>query len=203
LAGAWASSDKSARKDGTFSREDVASRRCSPVRHRDTDSFKFCFESQARRHLRPDRLVALGVPDGPVRKELVEGRPVTLTDASMVDPEDVLGPPEGRKKLVITETTKFARPRSRWRSRPLFWTVTQPIARDYGHITAAEAAHWRLPTASATTFRSALRHYFFPNSNRLSRLFSSSSVFSRLALTAMIPVCAGTTSRYHGAETIA
>src|SRR3569832_620907 len=39
---------------------------CFPVRHRDTDSFGFCFESRARRHLRPDRLAALQVPDGPV-----------------------------------------------------------------------------------------------------------------------------------------
>jgi ribonuclease Z len=58
---------------------------CFPVRHRDTDSFGFSFESQARRHLRPDRLAALGVPDGPVRKELAEGRPVTLADGRAVD----------------------------------------------------------------------------------------------------------------------
>jgi ribonuclease Z len=45
---------------------------CFPVRHRDTDSFGFSFESQVRRHLRPDRLAALGVTDGPVRKELAE-----------------------------------------------------------------------------------------------------------------------------------
>src|SRR5579864_3670131 len=81
---------------------------CFPVRHRDTDSFGFTFESKARRHLRPDRLAALGVPDGPVRKELAEGRPVALADGRMVDPQEVLGPPDGRKKLVIVgdaETT--------------------------------------------------------------------------------------------------
>src|SRR3984957_7663657 len=53
---------------------------CFPVRHRETDSFGFSFESQARRHLRSDRLAALGIPDGPVRKGLAEGRPVTLED---------------------------------------------------------------------------------------------------------------------------
>jgi len=74
---------------------------CFPVRHRDTDIFGFSFESQVRRHLRPDRLAALRVPDGPVRKELAEGRPVTLADGRMLDPKEVLGPPEGRKKLVI------------------------------------------------------------------------------------------------------
>jgi ribonuclease Z len=119
---------------------------CFPVRHRDTDSFGFCFEIPARRHLRPDRLVALGVPDGPVRKELVEGRPVTLTDGRMVDPKDVLGPPE-RKKLVIvgdTETTESLPEHVRDADvlviEATFLDRDAAIARDYGHITAAEAA---------------------------------------------------------------
>jgi len=38
---------------------------CFRVRHRDTESFAFSFESQVRRHLLPDRLAALSVPDGP------------------------------------------------------------------------------------------------------------------------------------------
>jgi hypothetical protein len=81
---------------------------CFRVRHRDTESFAFSFESQVRRHLLPDRLSALGVPDGPVRKDLAEGRSVVLADGRTIDSEDVLGPPEGRKKLVVagdTETT--------------------------------------------------------------------------------------------------
>src|SRR5215475_2108447 len=42
---------------------------CFPVRHRETDSFGFSFESPARRHVRSDRLEALGVPEGPLRGE--------------------------------------------------------------------------------------------------------------------------------------
>jgi ribonuclease Z len=79
---------------------------CFPVRHRDTDSFGFAFQSPVRRHLRPERLLALSVPDGPVRKELAEGRPVTLADGRLIDADDVLGPPEGRKKLVVILTRK-------------------------------------------------------------------------------------------------
>jgi ribonuclease Z len=81
---------------------------CFHVRHRDTESFAFSFESQVRRHLLPDRLSALVVPDGPVRKDLAEGKPVVLADGRRIDFEDVLGPPEGRKKLVVVgdiETT--------------------------------------------------------------------------------------------------
>src|SRR5580692_2771993 len=74
---------------------------CFPVRHRDTDSFGFSFESKVRRHLRPDRLAALRVPDGPVRKALADGRPVTLEDGTTVHPDDVLGAPAKRQKLVV------------------------------------------------------------------------------------------------------
>jgi ribonuclease Z len=120
---------------------------CFPVPHRDTDSFGFSFESQARRHLRPDRLEALGVPDGPLRKELAEGKPVTLANGRTIDPEDVLGPPEGRKKLVIvgdTETTEglaeYVRDANVLVIEATFLDRDAAIARDYGHLTAAEAA---------------------------------------------------------------
>ena len=70
---------------------------CFPVRHRETDSFGFSFESRARRHLRPDRLEILGVPDGPLRGELAQGKQVTLANGRLIEPEDVLGLPERGK----------------------------------------------------------------------------------------------------------
>ncbi|MBR0695638.1 ribonuclease Z [Bradyrhizobium lablabi] len=120
---------------------------CFPVRHRDTDSFGFSFESHARRHLRSDRLASLGVPDGPVRKRLAQGRRVTLADGRTIDPEDVLGQPEGRKKLVIvgdTETTdglaEYVRDADVLVIEATFLSRDAVIARDYGHLTASEAA---------------------------------------------------------------
>jgi ribonuclease Z len=120
---------------------------CFPVRHRDTDSFGFSFQSSVRRHLRPERLSALSVPDGPVRKELAEGRPVTLADGRTIDADDVLGPPEGRKKLVVigdTETTEgldeHVRDADVLVIEATFLDRDAAIARDYGHLTAGEAA---------------------------------------------------------------
>jgi ribonuclease Z len=120
---------------------------CFPIRHRDTDSFGFCFESAARRHLQSDRLKALGVPDGPIRKGLAEGVPVILPDGRTVDPEDVLGPAESRRKLVVigdTETTDGLVDRVRDADvlviEATFLDRDAAIARDYGHLTAAEAA---------------------------------------------------------------
>jgi ribonuclease Z len=112
---------------------------CFPVRHRDTDSFGFAFESRARRHLRPDRLAALCVPAGPVRKELAEGRPATLADGRTIDPEAQeaghrgrcrnhrgIGRTGSRADVLVIEAT--------------FLDRDAAIARDYGHLTADEAA---------------------------------------------------------------
>src|ERR1700688_2992901 len=120
---------------------------CFRVRHRDTESFAFSFESQVRRHLLPDRLSALGVPDGPVRKDLAEGRSVVLPDGRTVDSEDVLGPPEGRKKLVVVgdaETTgglaEHVRDADLLVIEATFLERDAAMAFDYGHLTAAHAA---------------------------------------------------------------
>ncbi|CCD97228.1 Ribonuclease Z (RNase Z) (tRNase Z) (tRNA 3 endonuclease) [Bradyrhizobium sp. ORS 375] len=120
---------------------------CFPVRHRDTDSFGFAFVSPARRHLLPERLADLAVPDGPLRKTLAEGQSVTLDDGRIIKPDDVLGPLRGGKKLVIvgdTETTaglqEHVRDADLLVIEATFLQRDTAMARDYGHLTAAEAA---------------------------------------------------------------
>jgi ribonuclease Z len=120
---------------------------CFPVRHRDTDSFGFTFQSPSRRHLQPDRLAALGVPDGPLRGELAAGRAVVIEGDRRVDPEDVLGPPSGGKKLVVIGDTETTEGLSQYVAgadllviEATFLARDAATARDYGHLTAAEAA---------------------------------------------------------------
>ena len=120
---------------------------CFQVRHRDTDSYGFVLETPPRRHLRAEHLTSLGVPDGPVRKELAEGRSITLADGRTVAPEDVLGPPERGKKLVIigdTESTDELAEHVRGADllviEATFLERDAAMARDYGHLTAAQAA---------------------------------------------------------------
>lgn len=119
---------------------------CFPVRHRDTDSFGFVFQSPARRHLLSDRLTALGVPDGPMRGQLAAGRPVVIGGRA-IDPEDVLGPPSGGRKLVVigdTETTdglsKDVADADVLVIEATFLDRDASTARAYGHLTATEAA---------------------------------------------------------------
>ncbi len=120
---------------------------CFPVRHRNTDSFAFAFRSPPRRHLAADRLDALGVPDGPLRGELAAGRAVALADGRMIDPEQVLGPPGGGRTLVVigdVQTTVDLAAHVRGADvlviEATFLNRDAQIARDYGHLTAAEAA---------------------------------------------------------------
>jgi ribonuclease Z len=120
---------------------------CFPVRHRDTDSFGFSFQSPARRHLRPERLAEFGVPDGPIRGELAEGRPIVIEGGRTIDPEDVLGRPSGARKLVVigdAETTdglsEHVADADLLVIEATFLDRDAATARDYGHLTALEAA---------------------------------------------------------------
>jgi ribonuclease Z len=116
-------------------------------RHRDTDSFAFTFETPARRRLLPGRLAALGIPDGPLRGELAEGRPIALQDGRTIDPDDVLGSTSPGTKLVVvgdTETTDGLSDHVRSADllviEATFLERDAAMAADYGHLTAAKAA---------------------------------------------------------------
>jgi ribonuclease Z len=89
---------------------------CFRVPHRDTESFAFSFESQVRRHLLPDRLSALGVPDGPVRKDLAkESRSFWRTAGRSIP-------------RTCWDRPKDARSSSSWatQKRPTAWPSTSP-----------------------------------------------------------------------------
>src|SRR5258708_17015954 len=163
---------------------------CFRVRHRDTESFAFSFESQLRRHLLPDRLSALSVPDGPVRKDLAEGRSVVLADGRTIDSEEVLGPPEGSKKLVVvgdTETIDGLAERVREADllviEATFLERDAAMALDYGHLTAAKAAEL---AATAGVKRLVLSHISprYPDEAILAeatKIFPNSRVAAHLA----------------------
>jgi ribonuclease Z len=63
-----------------------------PVFHRGSDSLGFKFEERSHRPFLPEKAEALGVPAGPVRRDLVEGKIIKLEDGRKIGPDDVLGP---------------------------------------------------------------------------------------------------------------
>lgn len=85
---------------GVLIEEDGLQISAFPVSHRGPDVFGYQFQEESRRPFLPDKAEALGVPAGPVRKDLVEGRQVTLADGTVVTPEDVLGEERRGARLV-------------------------------------------------------------------------------------------------------
>ena len=133
-------------EEGLVVEEDDFTISCFPIQHRNTDSFAFIFEAQARRHLLPDRLDALGVP-GPDRKELAAGRAVTLADGRVIDPAAVTGAETpGAKLVVVGDVATTEGLVDHVRGADLLVIESSFLARDaetaqrYGHLTATEGA---------------------------------------------------------------
>jgi len=79
-------------KPGVFFEADDFTVSAFPVYHRGSDSLGYKFEERSHRPFLPEKAEALGVPPGPVRRELVDGKTIQLADGRKVGPEDVLGP---------------------------------------------------------------------------------------------------------------
>jgi ribonuclease Z len=88
-------------KPGVFFEAEDFTVTAFPVSHRGPDCLGYLFEEKARRPFLADKADALGVPFGPERRELVEGKTITLPDGKRVTPDDVLGPWERGSKLVV------------------------------------------------------------------------------------------------------
>jgi hypothetical protein len=71
------------------------------VAHRGTASLGYRFAEYGRRPLAADRLAALGVPEGPARRELARGHAVVLADGRHIGPEMVQGPDVPGSSLVV------------------------------------------------------------------------------------------------------
>jgi len=105
------------------------------------------FREKEKRPFLVDKAEALGVPAGPERSRLVRGETVTLADGTVVHPDQVLGPPVPGAKLVFVGDTSRINDlvEVAWNADALVIEATylseeKELAREYGHLTAAEAA---------------------------------------------------------------
>jgi ribonuclease Z len=118
-----------------------------PVDHRGPGCFGFAFEEKPRRPFLADQADELGVPAGPERRELVQGRSITLADGREIRPEDVLGEAIRGAKLVhvgdcgqtdnLHEVVAGA---DALVIEATYLEYEEELARRFGHLTAARAA---------------------------------------------------------------
>jgi ribonuclease Z len=118
-----------------------------PVQHRGPGCFGFAFEEKSHRPFLPERAEALGVPAGPIRRRLVAGETVALPDGRTVGPEDVLGPTIAGARLIhvgdcgeTSDLVPVARGADALVIEATYLDVEAEMAREFGHLTAAQAA---------------------------------------------------------------
>ena len=118
-----------------------------PVQHRGPDCFGFVFEEKSRRPFLAAKAEALGIPHGPVRRDLAAGIPVTLADGQTVMPEVVLGEPQRGARLVFVGDVSHTGPLHAVAAEAdllaieaTYLEADRDLARQHGHITAAAAA---------------------------------------------------------------
>jgi ribonuclease Z len=117
-----------------------------PVAHRGTESLGYVFQDEPRHPLLPERLDGLGVPEGPARAALAQGRSVVLADGRRITPEMVRGPPmPGTKVAIVGDTEETAslvepvRDADALVIEATFLDRDAELARARGHLTAAAA----------------------------------------------------------------
>jgi ribonuclease Z len=118
------------------------------VSHRGPDCFGYLFEEKPRRPFLAEKADALGVPHGPQRRDLVNGKAITLEDGTVIQPEDVLGPEKPGTRLVHVGDTgrtdnllEVCQDADTLVIEATYLEEEAEMARGFAHLTAAQAAH--------------------------------------------------------------
>ena len=118
------------------------------VQHRGPDNFGFAFEEKPHRPFLAEKAAELGVPFGPERALLVRGEGITLANGRFISPDDVLGPAiPGTKYIHIGDVGRvdtlieICRDADTLVIESTYTAEEDEMARQFGHLTAARAAH--------------------------------------------------------------
>lgn len=117
-----------------------------PVVHRGP-CLGYMFREKPRRPFLNERAEALGVPQGPERRQLVAGESVRLSDGRVIHPDDVLGPPRlGACLAHVGDAGRTDNLKEHVRGADMlviestYLRREADMARHFGHLTAAWAA---------------------------------------------------------------
>ena len=134
-------------KSGTFFEAKDFTISAFPVTHRGPDCLGFIFEERARRPFLSQKADELGVPFGPERRDLVDGKSITLANGKRISSEDVLGPLQTGSKLVVIgdagrtdDVVGACRDADTLVIESTYLSAEAEMAHEFSHLTAAQAA---------------------------------------------------------------
>jgi len=118
-----------------------------PVDHRGSSSLGYRFTEKSHRPFLSEMAEALGVPNGPCRRDLVQGETITLSDGRVIRPEDVLGEERpGVSLAIVGDVGKLDKLREHVSGADMMVIEATYLAEDvemaqkFGHSTAADVA---------------------------------------------------------------
>ncbi len=118
-----------------------------PVTHRGPGCFGYLFAEHSHRPFLADEAERLGVPNGPERKLLVSGQPITLADGRVINPEQVLGEQVRGTKLAFVgdagrtdDLVEVCRDADALVIEATYTSDEADLAARFGHLTAAQGA---------------------------------------------------------------
>ena len=168
---------------GPFFQVDDLTITAFPVQHRGPDCLGYVFEEKGHRPFLPEKAEALGVPPGPLRRDLVAGQAVTLSDGRTIVPDMVLGDFKPGTRLVhigdvgeTDELVEICRNADTLVIEATYLEQEAEMAHQFGHLTARRAAELAL--------RANVRHLVLTHISRRYRekdvLQEAQSVFSEV-----------------------
>lgn len=119
-----------------------------PVNHRGPDCYGYLFQESGHRPFHAEKAEALGIPQGPWRRDLVQGKPTTLPNGRTIQPEDVMGDFKPGTKLVsigdtgdIESILAYCKDADGLVIEGTYMVEERDMAREFAHLTAQEAAN--------------------------------------------------------------
>jgi len=117
------------------------------VWHRGPDCFGYLFEEKIHHPFLPDKADELVLPPGPWRRELVNGKSITLPDGRTIHPEQVLGPERPGTRMAhvgdvgrIEELVQAVQEVDALIIEATYLQEEAEMADQFAHLTARQAA---------------------------------------------------------------
>lgn len=134
-------------KPGVIIKDEGFSVEAFPVSHRGPDCYGYQFREESRRPFLPEKAEALGLPIGPVRKQLVNGQAVALDNGRVIQPGEVLGEERRGARLIhvgdcgrTDNLANVCQDADALVIEATYLEYEAELASQFGHLTAKQAA---------------------------------------------------------------